>query len=326
MLLFGMALANMPVEAGTTKRIVPATNRTHNGVRAVMWRHPDNIASRDLVYGVGGKANQPRGRFTFVEEDLGGTNPKFLVEDSQGQRWKVKLGTEARSETTATRLLWAVGYLVDQDYFSPEITVRGLKKLNRGQKFVLKGGTVRGARLERQLKRSQKIGNWSWNRNPFVGTRELNGLAVMMSLISNWDLKKSNNDVYRIGDEYHYVVSDVGATFGDSDLWRRRKADLKAYQKAKFVRKTDLEEVDLRLPVRPPSLHVFAFPRYIQRTRLASIASDLPRHDVEWIGRLLSQLSARQIADAFRAGGFSVHEVEGYSEAVRNRIAQVIQQ
>jgi len=30
----------------------------------------------------------------------------------QGVRWKVKLGKEAQPETSATRLLWAVGYLL----------------------------------------------------------------------------------------------------------------------------------------------------------------------------------------------------------------------
>ena len=99
---------------------------------AVLWRQPPDIASRDLLYGAGGKANQPPGIFTFIKEDSCGTNPKFIVEDSRARKWKVKLGPEAGPETTATRLLWVVGYLTDEDYFRPEIVVKGLKKLNRG--------------------------------------------------------------------------------------------------------------------------------------------------------------------------------------------------
>src|SRR5215212_4965370 len=75
--------------------------------RAVLWRQPHDIASRDLFHGPGGKSGQPRGRFRFIEEDKGGSSPKFVVEDANGVRWKVKLGDEARSETAATRLLWA---------------------------------------------------------------------------------------------------------------------------------------------------------------------------------------------------------------------------
>src|SRR3954447_24880071 len=75
---------------------------------AVLWRYPNDIATRDLIYGPGGKARAPReGLFTFVEEDSGGTNPKFDVTDSAGVKWKAKLGAEARPETVATRFVWA---------------------------------------------------------------------------------------------------------------------------------------------------------------------------------------------------------------------------
>ena len=53
---------------------------------------------------------------TFVDEDLKGSNPKFVVRDAAGVKWKIKLGTEARPETAATRLVWAVGYSADEDY------------------------------------------------------------------------------------------------------------------------------------------------------------------------------------------------------------------
>ena len=50
----------------------------------------------------------------------------------------------------------------------------------------------------------------------FTGTRELNGLRVMMALINNWDLKDENNAIYRekpVRDQI-YEVSDLGASFG----------------------------------------------------------------------------------------------------------------
>src|ERR1051325_2972289 len=72
-------------------------------VPAVLWRSPDDLESRNLLYGMGGEEHQPRGPFTFVEEDLEGTNPKFDVRDQDGVKWKVKLGAEARSEVVASR-------------------------------------------------------------------------------------------------------------------------------------------------------------------------------------------------------------------------------
>ena len=35
-------------------------------------------------------------------------------------KWRVKLGVEARPETVASRLVWAVGYYANEDYFLPE--------------------------------------------------------------------------------------------------------------------------------------------------------------------------------------------------------------
>ena len=54
------------------------------------------------------------------------------------------------------------------------------------------GDTVTGARLERDSG-SQDSTTWDWYDNPFVGTREFNGLRVMMALVNNWDLKDVNN-------------------------------------------------------------------------------------------------------------------------------------
>src|SRR5690349_22689528 len=59
--------------------------------RAVLWRQPQNIAALDVFHGVGGKQNQPPKVVSFVKEDSGGSNPKFIVQDSLGRKWKVKL-------------------------------------------------------------------------------------------------------------------------------------------------------------------------------------------------------------------------------------------
>src|SRR5579859_1311365 len=76
-------------------------------VLSELWREPKNIASENLLYGVGSKEREPKGPFTFVKEDLEGTNPKYDVRDENGVKWKVKLGAEARPETVASRFVWA---------------------------------------------------------------------------------------------------------------------------------------------------------------------------------------------------------------------------
>src|SRR5438045_4252632 len=101
-----------------------------NRLPAVLWRDPGDIASRDLLNGEGGAndAPDPRADYTFIKEDLNGSSPKFYAQDSNGVKWLVKLGVEARPETAATRLVWAMGYYTDEDDFLPRIHVRNVLK------------------------------------------------------------------------------------------------------------------------------------------------------------------------------------------------------
>src|SRR3989442_11187059 len=80
---------------------------------AVMWQEPTDISSRDLFYGPGGKEHEPQGPFKFIKRFTSGSAPKFVIEDSKGEKWLAKLGEEAQPETVAVRLLLAVGYFAD---------------------------------------------------------------------------------------------------------------------------------------------------------------------------------------------------------------------
>jgi hypothetical protein len=248
-----------------------------------------------------------------------------VIEDRKGVRWKVKLGEEAKPETAATRLLWAVGYFADVTYYHPRLQVTGLPKLRRGQEFV-SGNVVNGARLERVDKSLKKVDDWSWFDNPFVGSREFSGLRVMMALMNNWDLKKVNNAIYDVGGrELRYVVSDLGATFGKTGGdWTRSKGRLDDYLESRFVDEIEPAHVDLVMRSRPPILYAAAVPYYLQRTKMSQVGKDIPRAHARWIGGLLVQLSARQIREAFLAAGYSPGEARAYAAKVRERINQLV--
>jgi hypothetical protein len=327
MTLFGLAICL--VQSGYAKNFARATparvEKSPPGGVPVLWRQPDDIAVRDLLYGPGGKAHEPRGNFRFIEEDFSGSNPKFKVKDEQGVKWRVKLGREAQPETSATRLLWAAGYFTDEDYYLPEMHVQGIKTLARGPNLVSANGTVRGARLERHIPGEKKIGRWSWFKNPFVGTREFNGLKVLMALINNTDLKGDNNSIYdEEGLERRYVVGDLGATFGKTgSIVSQSIGNLPDYSDSKFIRRIRSEDVDFVMHSRPPFLFLLALPYYVGRTRMQEVVKHIPSSDAKWIGGLLSQLSERQIQDAFRAGGFGPQQVDGYARVLRWRIAEL---
>jgi hypothetical protein len=118
-----------------------------------------------------------------------------------------------------------------------------------------------------------------------AGTREFNGLRVMMALINNWDLKANNNSVY---DRVEKVTAD---------------------------------HVDFVMHSRPFFMaYVFSHAYYDLRTRMESVTRNIPIADARWLGILLGRLSTDQIGDCFRAGGFSPAEVEGYTRVVSERI------
>jgi len=303
----------------------PAKKQGDGNPTVAIWRGADSVGSLNLLYGAGGQAQapDPNGTFTFAEEDLDGTSPKFDVEDAQGVRWKVKLGKEAQSEVAATRLLWAAGYFVDVNYYLPKFKVIGLPKLRRGGKFVSADGTVHGARLERKPKGVEKLGNWDWFRNPFLDKRELNGLRIMMALLNNSDLKKSNNSIEERGGERRYFISDLGATFGKTgDSLTRSRSVLKDYANSKFIKKVTPEHVDFVMNTRPIFLLAF-LPHYYSQARMQRITKRIPRADVQWLGQILAQLSTEQIRDSFRAAGYTPEEVEGYTQAVQKRITEL---
>ncbi len=270
----------------------------------------------------------------FIEEDLNGTNPKIVVRDEQGVKWTVKLGAEARPETAASRVTWAVGYFANEDYFVSNLKVAGMpRRLRRGQSLLAPDGSLPNVRLKRHLEGEKKAENWQWRQNAFSDTRELNGLRVMMALLNNWDLTDENNAIYtaRQGEakgvsERIYMVSDLGSTLGTGNLtWPMRNArgNLQAYRNSKFITKVGVDYVDFHAPARTSFFFLATPHEFFSKLKLRWIGKHVPRQDAKWIGLELARLSPDQIRDAFRAAGYSPEEVEGFADVLQNRIAQL---
>jgi len=327
-----LALQATDKEPKSKSRIV--AEETAHGARKLLWEDPVNIESRDLFYGARGKEDMPGegAVFTFEKEDLDGTNPKYVVRDDKGAKWKVKLGDEAKPEPAASRIVWSAGYFVDENYFLPKIRVRNIPAdLKRGRKLIGPDGTMTDVRLKLESKKDrEKIGAWNWKTSPFAGTRELNGLRVMMALINNWDLKDVNNGVFEVkgskGPELIYEVTDLGASFGSPRFdsgYAHDKGDLRAYRKSTFIEKVRDEEVDFGVPGGPSLPVIFNPAQFIKRQDLTWIGKHIPRVDARSMGELLSKLSSKQIADAFRAGGYTAEEANEFTAIVQDRIAQL---
>jgi hypothetical protein len=298
---------------------------------ASIWQDPGDIASKDMFHGVGGVDGQPVLPFKFLDEDMNGTNAKADVEDSNGKKWRMKIGEEARPEVVASRLLWAAGYYVNDDYLLHVATIEGLH-MKRGKDRIHNGDQVVDARFERKPGKDTKIGIWEWKTCPFRDTREFNGLRVMMAVLNNWDLKDVNNAVYtnkKTGHEI-FLVSDIGATFATNELKTSRQQDkgnVKNYVDSKFITKTTPTTVDFGTPGAPTGVLVKSVglmsKDYLRRKGFEWIGDNIPREDARWIGSMLGQLSHQQLVDAFRAGNFPPESIEQYVSALQDRIAQL---
>jgi hypothetical protein len=161
----------------------------------VLWQQPTDISSRDLFLGPGGEAMKPDlSRVTYIKDEEGGYSVKFRVRDGAGKTWVAKLGNEAQPETAAVRLVWAVGYVTEVNYLIPCVRIENAPKPRKDVERC-EGGGFANVRFEARPKEIKRLEDWSWKNNPFTGTKEFQGLVVLMALLNNWDLKDANNKI-----------------------------------------------------------------------------------------------------------------------------------
>ncbi len=306
--------------------------------KPVAWRDPGDISRRDLRYGPGSAELAPQAPFTFVAEDKLGVSPKFKVTDARGVTWSVKLGVEAQTETVATRVVWSVGYFAEESYYFDRVQVMSLPRLSRGQEFVERNGVVRGARFEPRRAEDTRSETWDWEQNPFVGTRQLNGLKVLMALLGNYDNRPENNLIISAANpqggesEARYFVSDIGATLGKVGGMggKRSKNNLEDFRSAKFVTGVEGGYVKFDFSTKPKGAGGFFAkifnPGYAKsQAQKERIMKNIPVEDARWIGSQLSLLSDEQLRDAFRAAGYDTATTDGYVSVLRTRINQLSQ-
>jgi hypothetical protein len=292
-------------------------------VRRVIWRDPGEVELCDFVGGPGGRDGAPVPPFRFVEEQFGGSSPSVTVEDGAGRRWRVKWGDEVRTEAFAVRLVWAVGYFAESTYFVRRGEITGAGELSRAQACLDLLGRFSDARFE--IEEPDHVlmfeeHSWAWNDNPFVGTHELNGLKILMMLLSNWD-NKDVRDVVRGSNtaifecrlpggtlEARYLIIDWGGTLGrwGSTLVTRGRWDCDAFRAQTPQLVTGVSE----------GLVQWGYTG--QRTLDA--ARDIRVQDVRWLLRYLGRVQDHQLRDGLLASGATAEETECFTAALRERI------
>lgn len=281
-----------------------------------LWHAPGDVASLDFRYGIGGAQLAPQAPFTFVSQDRSGSTPKISVKDANGHSWSVKFGDEASPDTFCTRLAWACGYYVEPTYYVDEGDIAGAPG---GIKDVSSKGHFRGGRF--QLRTDQprflKTIDWAWDQNPFVGTPELNGLKVLMMLLSNWDDKDArdansrgtNTAIYQQDNLLYYFIDDWGGAMGHWGKYFTRSkwnADSFVKQSPDFVA---MKDGNLRWGY--SGQHTNLLTRNIQPS------------DISWLMQYLGKVTDDQLRTGLATSGATPEETQAYTQALRTRIQEL---
>jgi len=274
-----------------------------------LWQQPEDLEAQDLLYGPWGfeRAPDPDATYRFVEMKQGGVNPGMTVRDPGGRRWKVKQPAmdgrvaEGPIEVVLSRVISAVGYHQPPVYYLPDFTVKD------------KNGTRRvpGGRFRLVDPSLEDRGEWSWHRNPFVGTRPYQGLLVILLLFNSSDLKNSNNTLYEYragGDrtERWYVVRDLGTALGGTGRITPQRGNLELFERHGFV--TGVEDGFVRF-------EYHGWHQELVRRRIRPA-------DVRWACELLGGLTATQWREAFQAGGYGPALTDRYIDRLQTKIRQ----
>jgi len=143
---------------------------------AEFWIEP-GAERRDLFGGpraVDALHPEPDARYEVLERDTRGFSITYHLRDARGREWHAKIGPEAQTEVVASRIVWGLGYHEVPSYF--------IERWIAVEKS--KGSVLGGARFRPRELGLKSLGSWSWQQNPFVGTRPYNGLLVVMMILN----------------------------------------------------------------------------------------------------------------------------------------------
>lgn len=294
--------------------------------RAVIWRDPGALTAAEIREGPCGRGGGPAEPFHFVEEHDTGSQPCVSIRDARGREWRVKWGQEVHTEVFGTRLAWAFGYFAEPTYFIASGEIHGARDLKRAAACIDEQHRFTDARFELSESGVAKhfdAHGWSWDDNPFVGSHELNGLKILMMLMSNWDNKDvrdvargSNTAIFehRVGKhelEARYLIIDWGAALGSwgNNVLKRGRWDPDAFASQNQLFITGVND----------GLVQWGY----QGQRTADLVQNITVEDARWFDRRAQCVSDDHLRAALEASGATAEETSRFTAALRERLDQI---
>jgi len=200
---------------------------------AELWIQPDR--GRDLFNGVGGARLAPdvSATYTVVDMKRTGFSRGYTLKGPDDAEWSAKFPPEAGPEVTASRILWGIGYHQPPIYYVAKWNAAEAPSPNPQlpARFRAKSPNLHGL---------EGNDSWSYYRNPFVGTREMNGLLVIQAMLGNSDLKDEQNVLYELKEAFDgakrwYVARDLGQSFGRTGVIDAPRGDPAVFEQTPFI-------------------------------------------------------------------------------------------
>jgi len=292
----------MACSVGLARPTPPAAPPTPEQL-AELWVEPE--PGRDLFWGVGGERLKPDPSVTYkvIEIKHGGFSMGYTVVDPSGHKWSAKLPPEATTEVVASRLLWGVGYHQPPIYYVGRWSAEGSNEKNPQLPARFREAKPDLHGLDAGLA-------WSYYRGPFVGTRQQNGLLVLMAMLGNSDIKDEQNVIYHLKEPFEgaarwYVARDLGQSLGRTGVIDAPRGDLKVFEETPFIKGMSGPYV-----------------RFDWRGRHGVLLDHITPDDVHWISERLQRLTDQQWQDAFRAGGYAPEVANRFIRRFKQKIQE----
>jgi hypothetical protein len=305
--LYLCALVLLSATAGCRANIQSTLNGPPTSAQiAELWVDPGR--NRDLFWGVGGRAlaPDPAARYTVIEMKRGGFSRGYTVKDPDGREWSTKFPPEAGTEVAASRILWGIGYHQPPVYYLPEWQASKATSPNPQlpARFRERAPALHGL---------ESGDTWSYYENPFVGTRQLNGLLTVHAMLGNSDLKDLQNAVYTLttpveGVKRWYVARDLGQTFGRTGAIDPPRGDPDVFDETRFILGVE-----------------GGYVRFDYHGRHRVLFERISPADVRWVCQRLAALSDQQLQDAFRAAGYPKAVADRFIRRLEQKIAEGLQ-
>ena len=289
--------AALVVSACAPKVKAPARPPTPDEI-AQLWVAPP--ANRDLFRGPGDHDPPAQTeKFKVVTFDASGNSVGYEIIDASGREWKAKLGVEVQPEIVASRLLWAIGFHQPPMSYVGNLQLEGGRPEDSGQP----------ARFRAEFG-YKSDGDWSWHDNPFVGTRQLNGLLVANLILNNWDLKATQNRIYISkgsgdGVARQYVVQDLGAALGRTGWPVGNRNDIDGFERQNLIKRVNHGVVE-----------------FDYEARHTELFKGIAPGDVVWVCQLFARLTDAQWNDAFRAANYTPELTQRFIAKLKAKVQE----